>query len=162
MCAHPRFHCACAASDSTGSTDGSADVVVVLIVVVVLTVLVVPIVVLLIAPIVLLMVSDPSDGGRCPGAAPMGPCGQGPERCWHLLRDFKEKVIRFIRSSNYRPCSSISLCCFYLFGNSSNRGMSKQYPLTVFLESPTYTRAAVSIAGRESLSTRYSDGRDDG
>ena len=45
--------------------------------------------------------------------------------------------IRSIHSSNQVPCSSKAcLCCFQLFGDSSNRGMSKQYPLTVFLESP--------------------------
>ena len=36
------------------------------------------------------------------------------------------------------PCSSnVLLCCFQYFSDSSIRGMSKQYPLTVFLESPT-------------------------
>ena len=39
--------------------------------------------------------------------------------------------------SNHIPCSSnVCLCFVYLFSDSSNRGMSKQYPLTVFLESP--------------------------
>ena len=41
---------------------------------------------------------------------------------------------RFIRSSNQIPClSNVLLCCFEVFSDSSNRGMSKQYPLTVFL-----------------------------
>ena len=41
--------------------------------------------------------------------------------------------IRFIHSSNQTPCSSNMVsCCFLVV-----RGMSRQYPLTVFLESPT-------------------------
>ena len=46
--------------------------------------------------------------------------------------------LRFVDFSNQLPCSSnVLLCCFLLLSDSSNRGMSKQYPLTVFLESPT-------------------------
>ena len=44
--------------------------------------------------------------------------------------------IRLVHSSNRIPRSSNGCLCFQSFGDSSNRGMSKQYPLTVFLESP--------------------------
>ena len=52
----------------------------------------------------------------------------------------------YIRYSNQIPCSpNVCLCCFKLLSDSSNRGMSKQYPLTVFLESPN---TAADAAGR--------------
>ena len=51
------------------------------------------------------------------------------------FRDFKDTV--YIHSSNRIPCSSNAcLCCCEVFSDSSNRGMSKQCPLTVFLEPP--------------------------
>ena len=47
--------------------------------------------------------------------------------------------IRFLSSSNQIPCSSnVCLHRLKLFSDSSNRGMSKQCPLTVFLESPRW------------------------
>ena len=50
--------------------------------------------------------------------------------------------IRFIHFSNQIPCSSnVVLCCFWLFSDSSNRGMSKQYPLTVLSEAPNSARS---------------------
>ena len=49
--------------------------------------------------------------------------------------------IQFIHSSNHIPGSSNALrIAFSCFSDSSNRGMSKQYPLTVFLESPRHGR----------------------
>ena len=49
----------------------------------------------------------------------------------------------FIHSSNQVPCSSdVFLCCVWPLSDSSNRGMSTQYPLTVLLESPRCTRRA--------------------
>ena len=47
--------------------------------------------------------------------------------------------VLYLRTSEVRRvCLFVCLfvCCFELFSDSSNRGMSKQYPLTVFLESP--------------------------
>ena len=67
----------------------------------------------------------PGDGGRGGqggrDGVPAAP-GQGPSGT---------SRIRFVHSSNQIPCSSDTSYppC------SSNRGMSKQYPLTVFLES---------------------------
>ena len=45
--------------------------------------------------------------------------------------------IRFIHSSNQTPRSSnVCLCRGWSFSDCSNRGVSKQYPLTVLWESP--------------------------
>ena len=49
------------------------------------------------------------------------------------FRDFKDTVHPFFESATF---SSNVFCCVESFSDSSNRGMSKQYPLTVFLESP--------------------------
>ena len=45
--------------------------------------------------------------------------------------------IQFIHSPNQIPCSSNVLSCrFQIFSDFSNRGMSKQYTLAVFLANP--------------------------
>ena len=42
----------------------------------------------------------------------------------------------------------VCLCCVELFGDCSNRGMSKQYPLTVFLEPPMPVCGRARASGR--------------
>ena len=60
-----------------------------------------------------------------------------------VVRDFNHTVYIYIYIYIYMPSSNriprfskVCLCCVQLFGDSSNRGMSKQYPLTAFSESP--------------------------
>ena len=54
------------------------------------------------------------------------------------LMDFKDMA--FIHSSSQMPCSSsVALCCVQSFTDSSSRGMSKQYPLTVYIYIYTHT-----------------------
>ena len=54
--------------------------------------------------------------------------------CMRLFRDHKDTVYPFFESDTL--LLKCLLYCVYLFSDSSNRGMSKQNPLTVLLEYP--------------------------
>ena len=74
-----------------------------------------------------------------PGALRLGHRGDGDQaprlhEPAGALRDFKDTVNPFFESDTVLlECFAY---CFWLLSDSSNRGMSEQSPLTVFLESP--------------------------
>ena len=88
--------------------------------------------------------------------------GDTPDRIWHAAHGCSSQKrapdasrasrrsgisrTQFILSSNQTPCSSnvVFLCCVWSFSDSSNRGMSIHYPITVIelsLKSPRRGRA---------------------
>ena len=52
-----------------------------------------------------------------------------------VVRDFKDTVYPFFESDTLF-LEGVFVCCRLLLSDPSNRGMSKQYPLTAILESP--------------------------
>ena len=66
----------------------------------------------------------------------LGNRATGQPGSWGAIRDLKATVYPFFESVIYLVPRMLCLCCFVVFSNSSNRGMSKQYHLPAFLEFP--------------------------
>ena len=61
------------------------------------------------------------------------------------FRDFEDTVYPFFESDTLFLECVFCVYCFQLFGDSSNRGMSKQCPLPVLLESPMCWQPATGL-----------------